>query len=234
MSSALLSRRPTRSRGFTLIELLTVIAIIGILTAILIPVTSHVRTNTLKAKTRVTFTGLTNAFEMFKQEYGFYPQIHTSKSNAAYYNLNRGGTGTGQDLLIRELLGGRGLDTSTTPSSFESSQAKAQNRRLRSFYEFTPEMINADGLIQDAFGNTDIAVICDRDGDGLIRKIDDFESSPPSVHAVLTDRTLDLVMGDPPTVTNPDIPEKAGLSARVIIYSAGAGKDATDIVRSWK
>ena len=56
-----------RSAAFTLIELLTVIAIIGILAAILIPTTSSARTAAKKAKTRGQFSQWGAAIEAFRQ-----------------------------------------------------------------------------------------------------------------------------------------------------------------------
>lgn len=64
-----------RLSGFTLIELLVVIAIIGSLAAIVIPTVGTVRTSANNAKTKTQFSQWASAMELFKQEYGFYPDI---------------------------------------------------------------------------------------------------------------------------------------------------------------
>ncbi|HYD85248.1 MAG TPA: prepilin-type N-terminal cleavage/methylation domain-containing protein, partial [Opitutus sp.] len=64
-------------RAFTLIELLTVIAIIAILAAILIPTVSSVRVSANKTKTKVQFSQWAGAIEAFRSEYGYAPQVTT-------------------------------------------------------------------------------------------------------------------------------------------------------------
>src|SRR6476646_813608 len=89
-SSPRLNRR--RPAGFTLIELLTVIAIIGILSAILIPTTSSARTAAKKAKTRGQFAQWGAAIEAFRQEYGYYPTFETSGAGLNKVNGNTAGS----------------------------------------------------------------------------------------------------------------------------------------------
>ena len=69
-------REPTGARwGFSLVELLTVLAIIAVLSAILVPSMAAARTYALRVKTKVQFAQWTGAMEQFRQEYGFYPAV---------------------------------------------------------------------------------------------------------------------------------------------------------------
>lgn len=74
--------------GFTLVEMLVVIAIIGILAAILVPVAGMVITRSKEAKIAVETKQLSMAIEQYKTEFGVYPldmsnpyllQAHVSK-----------------------------------------------------------------------------------------------------------------------------------------------------------
>jgi prepilin-type N-terminal cleavage/methylation domain len=76
---------PARLRSspaaFTLIELLTVIAIVGILIAILVPVVSHVRASAKRTRCTANIRSLGTAFNLFAADNkGYYPAViyHTS------------------------------------------------------------------------------------------------------------------------------------------------------------
>jgi type II secretion system protein G len=65
-----LSQRIRRPRGFTLIELLTVVFIIGVLIAILVPAVNNARNAAKNAKTASTLRAIETALEMFKSDNG--------------------------------------------------------------------------------------------------------------------------------------------------------------------
>ena len=160
---------PRSRAGFTLIELLTVIAIIGILTAILLPTISSGRQSANKAKTRVQFTQWAAAIEAFRTEYGYYPVFDDS-------NLVNGGAGSEPGALhpFHDLLSGRRRDGTALPpySAANPRSPEAQNRKRLAFYAFTGADFSSGKLLQDAFGNTQIAVLVDRNLDGSITSAD--------------------------------------------------------------
>lgn len=74
MSSPLIPRGRGAYQAFTLIELLTVIAIIGILAAITLTVSSGVKTRAAMSRARVELAVIAQALENYKRQYGDYPQ----------------------------------------------------------------------------------------------------------------------------------------------------------------
>jgi len=237
-------------RGFTLIELLTVIAIIGILVAILIPTTSAARVAANKAKTRAQFSQWGAAIEAFRQEYGYYPQFEATGANANKVNGNTAG-GTNLAAVHRfyeTLVGARRDGTALTGvATGNPTPPLGQNTRRIQFITFTEAdivpstttdatLIARRGLIRDAFNNTDIAVLVDRNLDGKIglgtANGDGITAlptvSPPDALVRIAGPTQGAT-GDFPTGPN------LGVRAGVIFYCAPPkATTQADLLMSWK
>ncbi len=82
------SRR--RRAGFTLVELLTVIAIIGILAALLLPVLAAVKRSAQKAKAQTEIQGLVTAIQAYDSAYGRFP-VSAAAQAAANPDFTYGG-----------------------------------------------------------------------------------------------------------------------------------------------
>lgn len=193
-------------KAFTLIELLTVIAIIGILAAIIIPTTGAVRTAAKKADTKARFGQWAQAMTLFQQEYGYFPNIDN--------NTNKVVT----DRFLGALTARDAAGTAITNDTLLYG-----NKKRNSFLSVADSDLNSASpkQIQDAFANTDIAVLYDRNGNGQI------DGSFASAAAPEGSATVPGVGGLGATITFP-------VRASVVFYSAGKGTGGGDIVYSFK
>lgn len=244
-------RANSACRAFSLIELLTVVAIIGILAAILIPTSSAARNAATKAKVRVQFSQWGTAIEAFRQEYGYYPTFETAGANANKVNGNTVSATTGAALhrFYETLVGVRRDGAALTGlATGNPIPPLGQNTRRIQFINFTdadlvpfsttdPSLTAKRGLIRDAFDNTDIVVLVDRNLDGRISL---GAAGGDSINALPTVRPADNSGGpalSPTTGANGDFPTGAntGVRAGVIFYSAPPrATTASDLIMSWK
>ncbi len=178
-----MNKNLTKKYAFTLIELLMVIAIIGILAGILVPTVAAVKKQANIAASKAQISQYVNAMEQFKGEYGYYPRFSGSSGD---YRIDLSSSG---DLIdFYDTMSGRTFDGTLTIGK--------GNRRSIAFHSFSEsEYLDGDSNtreIADRFGNKNIIIAVDGDGDGEITASQLEERSEPlkaSVTAYVTEDT---------------------------------------------
>lgn len=212
-------RSPSPAGGFTIIELLAVIAVIAILASILIPVIGGAQNSAKRQKTRVQFSQWATAIEAFRQEYGFYPDFSAIAGN-------RIDDATDAEVFVQTLSGRQVNGAAMEGASIYG--ITAGNRKRIGFCTFSSADLTSEASpkLQDAFGNTQIAVLMDKNLDGMIGI---------GVGTVPTDYPLAGVPEVSASAGGAALPKPFGegdtVRAGVIFYSAG---DGNSLVKSWE
>lgn len=241
-----------KNKGFTLTELLVVIGIIGLLAAILIPTVSRARDSAKRTQTRAQFSQWITAIEMFRTEYGHWPDFNSIGNDWNATPL------TDDNIIVRlndpentrnffEFLSGRRPDGSQFDNP--NRYGNHPNRRRISFYDFTendyrltdnsgnitPEATNVEFV--DAFGNTDIVIIMDGNRNGIINLKDNQSYQVQSSEGVDPPRVAPYSPSENPSELGFQ-GEARQLRASVIVYSPGKdapneGEARRNMIRSW-
>ena len=198
-----------KRNGFTLIEILCVLAIVGALCGLLFPTFGGARRAAAAAGTRTQFAQWTAAIESFRGEYGCYPVF------AADGLVN--GSVTAVEHPFHDVLAGRHRDGSALAPG---SGSALQNHRAIAFCVFNDATFNEAKLLQDASSHSAMAVLVDRDLDGVIKAGTDF---------------IVLPAVDEQVPTADDFPAD-GIRAGVVFYAPAPGSTAANpgFVLSWK
>jgi type II secretory pathway pseudopilin PulG len=192
-----------------LLELLSVLAILAVLAALLIPSLNSAQQSASRAKTKVRFAQWTAAIEAYRSEYGHYPVW----GDSGLVNADV----TTENHPFHDVLAARRCDGADLAAE---SFAAAQNPKRIVFHTFAPAELEATGLVCDASGNTAIAVLVDRNLDGVIRQGSDFLSLPE-------------VGGHAPGAN--DFPA-TGVRAGVVFYAPSPRANSTvpEFILSWR
>ena len=220
--------RPS-SKGFTLIELLTVIAIIGLLAAILIPAAMGVQRRAKAATSQTVMSGWCSGILRYKQAYGFYPGLGAASypTADACLKLESGSGATSSGAVFVMTLSGKNPNSTSLTGAATGNRAK-YNRNSEAFIDFaaqdyedytklpvstdTSGTLGTSNFLVDRFGNRNIRVVIDYDNSGALKSA---ASAPTPSAAIPTE-----IVGYSTT---------AGYPARVIIYTSRSEVKTIDV-----
>lgn len=193
--------RLAASAGFSLIELLAVIAIIGVLAALLVPAVGTIQTRARQSQSRALFTQLATACVHYKADFGYYPLFGQAK-------------GTTDTVIRFEEAAGDVYRTLTgfdplTGESILGGSRRSLNAKGRSYFSFSESDLQGEYVV-DAFGNRDIVLVVDSDYNNQLQSAV-INGAEPATH----------IDGLPEDAFQPELTEN--LRQPVALFSAGAG-----------
>ncbi len=207
------SFRSRKKRGFTLIELLTVIAIIGVLAAMVIGVTVIVTKRAKVSASKTSFQQWASGLEQYKSAYGYYPYIGAKVGDDRFIDLDNKNTVAE---FIKCMTGKQPIFDSKRGQPLDPAEARKFNKRGEEFCSIGSDVLQLSdtgtytGKLADRFGNSKIRIYVDANGDGVIDA--PAELSPQESYGVVS----------------------GGIAAKVIIYTLKKdGADFADVI-SWQ
>jgi len=196
-------RAVVRRAGFSLLEVLAVLGVLAILGGMALPASRAALDFARAVRTESLFAQWTAALELYRAEYGEVPEI------------TEGG------LLDSERFAAAlsGLDSLGRELNDDRLNGNVHRRRFVTFV--SGDWLRLDSpdqraVVVDAFGNSDIGVLYDRDGDGWIR---DREWELPA----LRPGNSHVGFGAAISLSGEHSPAPGGVRARIVFISVGAG-----------
>ena len=160
---------PPRNKAFTIIELITVIAIGAVLMSMVLPLAQGARRQYLIADTKARFHRYTLAIEQFRAEYGAYPTLDGNPLTVASSPIDVNAFAECfVELMTGNAVGGGAMSNTT---------AEGQNTKALSFLHFNNNELTAEGKLQDSFGQTNIQLFYDTDGNGFLDGLSNVRGS---------------------------------------------------------